>query len=175
VANRTILDGRPGCPRRQRMAEWFARAGAPVERVEELASCHALLGCAVVGMGAALLPVRVLATDADRGRLSVHPWKAPLRDIRTPPIWRSDAPRATGAAFGAMLLAGAPPGHAERRRPDAPGGIAAGGRGSRSPPTGLASGPDPSEPGRGLGRLSRPDRPGLRSNSTSWPSSSSVA
>ena len=45
---RTLLAFEPGCPHRQRAEEWFARAQVTPERIVELGSYHAILGCAVV-------------------------------------------------------------------------------------------------------------------------------
>ncbi|HEX2556225.1 MAG TPA: LysR substrate-binding domain-containing protein [Microvirga sp.] len=104
VAPRTMLAFHPGCPHRKRMEDWFDRAGVPVERVVELSSYHAMLGCAVAGMGAAFLPRSVLDTYTERARLSVHPLKPPFRDVRTLLIRRRDAPQGKVAAFEAVLL-----------------------------------------------------------------------
>ncbi len=105
VTGRAMLAFHPGCPHRKRMEDWFAAAGVPIERVVELASYHAMLGCAVAGMGAALLPRSVLDTYTERGRLTVHPLPPPFHRARTLLISRRDAPQAKIAALQEVLLA----------------------------------------------------------------------
>src|SRR6478735_4420253 len=55
VAPRTLLAFHPGCPHRKRLEDWFDRANVMPERIVEMSSYHAILGCAAVGMGTALL------------------------------------------------------------------------------------------------------------------------
>jgi len=62
---RTIIVFEPGCPHRKRLEDWYARCHQIPERVIELASYHAMLGCVVAGMGIALLPKSVLTTFPD--------------------------------------------------------------------------------------------------------------
>ena len=45
----------------------------------EVASYHAILGCAVAGMGTALMPRSVLETFTDRARLTTHALPARLK------------------------------------------------------------------------------------------------
>ena len=72
------VDGKPvlafeaGCPYRQRMDDWFASNGEMSDRVIETSSYHAMLGCAVAGMGISLVPRIVLKTFPDAKLLSVH-------------------------------------------------------------------------------------------------------
>ena len=70
------------------------------ERTVELASYHAMLGCVVAGMGAALLPRSVLSTFPERKRLSVHPLPRGEDSARTLLIWRRGvaSPRVTALA-----------------------------------------------------------------------------
>jgi DNA-binding transcriptional LysR family regulator len=74
------------------------------ERIVELASYHAILGCAVAGMGVALMPRSVLDTYTERSRLSVHALNGRFRAARTLLIWRKEAPQAKVAAFADILI-----------------------------------------------------------------------
>jgi DNA-binding transcriptional LysR family regulator len=103
VAPRTLLAFPPGCPHRKRLEDWFGRAGVVPERVVEMGSYHAILGCAVVGMGTALMPKSVLDAYAERGRLGVHPVPPTFRNVRTLLVWRKDFPQANVAALADVL------------------------------------------------------------------------
>lgn len=103
VAKRTLLAFEAGCPHRQRLEDWFKRAELAPERIIEMSSYHAMLGCAVAGMGVALMPKSVLDTYSERARLSVHKLKGDFRTVRTLLVWRKDAPQAKIAAFAGML------------------------------------------------------------------------
>ncbi|MEO8137195.1 MAG: LysR family transcriptional regulator [Betaproteobacteria bacterium] len=103
VAKRTLLAFEPGCPHRQRLEDWFARDAIAPDRIVEMGSYHAILGCAVAGMGVALMPRSVLDTYSERDHLSVHRLWGDFRSVRTLLIWRRDAPQANVAAFAALL------------------------------------------------------------------------
>lgn len=105
VEKATLLAFQPGCSYRARLERWFAREGAVTERIVELASYHAILGCAVAGMGIALVPRIVLDTYAERGRLSVHPLGGEHRTVRTLLVSRKDVPQAKVKALADVLLA----------------------------------------------------------------------
>lgn len=104
VQTRTVLAFHPGCPHRERLEAWFAKAGVPIERLIELSSYHAMLGCAVVGMGVALMPRSVLETYAERSRLGVHPLAAPFHRARTLLVSRKGRPQPKIAALTELLL-----------------------------------------------------------------------
>lgn len=72
LSPRTMLAFEPGCPHRKRLEEWFSRQGQMPERVIEMSSYHALLGCAAAGMGTALMPRSVLSGFPRADCLSVH-------------------------------------------------------------------------------------------------------
>jgi DNA-binding transcriptional LysR family regulator len=80
VGGRPVLAFEAGCSYRQRMEDWFAGSG---ERVIETSSYHAILGCAVAGMGIAMVPRLVLKTFPDLKLLSVHPLPADFHTART--------------------------------------------------------------------------------------------
>jgi DNA-binding transcriptional LysR family regulator len=58
------------------------------DRIVEIGSYHAMLGCAVAGMGISLLPRNVLATFPDAKLLSVHALPKGLDRAPTVLIWR---------------------------------------------------------------------------------------
>ena len=72
VNGQPVLAFEPGCPYRQRMEGWFAGSGEMSDRVIETSSYHAILGCAVAGMGISMVPRIVLRTFPDAKLLSVH-------------------------------------------------------------------------------------------------------
>jgi DNA-binding transcriptional LysR family regulator len=103
---RTALVFHPGCPYRTRLEAWFAHVGAPIERVVELTSYHAMLGCAAAGMGVALMPLSVLTTYSERSRLSVHPISEPaFRTAKTLLVWRENMQHPAVACFAETLAA----------------------------------------------------------------------
>jgi DNA-binding transcriptional LysR family regulator len=69
---RPVLAFEAGCPYRQRLDDWFAASGELSDRVIEIDSYHAMLGCAVAGMGISLVPRCVLETFPSAKLLSVH-------------------------------------------------------------------------------------------------------
>ena len=87
----TILAFENGCPHRARLEAWYAGRKAMPEHTVQLGSYHAMLGCAVVGMGVALLPESVLATFPERNRLSVHPLPPGQDQAETVLFWRRGA------------------------------------------------------------------------------------
>ena len=72
VNGRPVLAFEAGCPYRQRLEDWFAGSGEMCDRMIETSSYHAILGCAVAGMGIAMVPRIVLQTFPDVKLLSIH-------------------------------------------------------------------------------------------------------
>jgi DNA-binding transcriptional LysR family regulator len=72
IAPRTLLAFHPGCPHRKRLEDWFDRANVMPERIVEMSSYHAILGCAGRGDGD--------GADAEERRRRVRrtcaPWRA---------------------------------------------------------------------------------------------------
>jgi DNA-binding transcriptional LysR family regulator len=91
VVPRTMIAFEHGCPHRKRLEDWYAARGEMPERTIELGSYHAMLGCVVAGMGAALLPRSVLTTFPESQRLSVHALPAGESRATTVLIWRKGA------------------------------------------------------------------------------------
>jgi DNA-binding transcriptional LysR family regulator len=84
----TVLAFEPGCSLRQRLEDWFAHHGEMPDRIVEITSYHAMLGCAVAGMGISLLPRNVLTTFPDARLLSLHSLPPGLDRAPTVLIWR---------------------------------------------------------------------------------------
>ena len=61
------------------------------ERIIELGSYHAMLGCVLAGMGIALLPESVLPTVPETKRLKVHRLPRGENRYETLLIWRKGA------------------------------------------------------------------------------------
>jgi DNA-binding transcriptional LysR family regulator len=72
VPQASLLAFPAGCAYRQRLEAWFGAQGVRPARIVELGSYHAMLGCAVAGMGVALIPESLLATFSGRAGLSEH-------------------------------------------------------------------------------------------------------
>ncbi len=100
VRRRTLLVFERGCPYRKRLEDWFALTGDMPERMIEITSYHAMLGCAVVGMGVSFVPRMVLDTFPERGRLSIHQIPPELRYAQSVLLWRKGArsPKLTALA-----------------------------------------------------------------------------
>jgi DNA-binding transcriptional LysR family regulator len=86
-----VLAFDPGCPYRKRLEQWFAQAGEMPERIVEMSSYHAMLGCTVAGMGIALLPRMVISATPQSKFLSVHPLPPSISRSQTVLIWRKGA------------------------------------------------------------------------------------
>src|SRR5262249_6403934 len=80
-----------GCPYRLRLESWFAHSGEMPDRIVEITSYHAMLGCAVAGMGVSLVPRMVLATFPEARLLSLHPLPPGLDRALTVLMWRKGA------------------------------------------------------------------------------------
>ncbi|WP_282609507.1 LysR family transcriptional regulator [Pelagibius sp. Alg239-R121] len=87
---RTILVFEHGCPHRRQLERWYAARDETPQRIIELRSYHAMLGCVLAGMGAALLPRSVLGTFPESKRLRIHDLRAGECDLNTLLVWRKD-------------------------------------------------------------------------------------
>ncbi len=101
----TMIVFEHGCPHRRRLEEWYAARAAAPERVLELGSYHAMLGCVLAGMGAALLPKSVLATFPSSSRLRVHTLPPGHDRLRTLLVWRKGLNGPNVTALAAVLEA----------------------------------------------------------------------
>ena len=104
AAGETVLAFESGCPYRQRLDDWFANSGEMSDRIIEMSSYHAMLGCAVAGMGISLLPRIVLTTFPDAKLLSVHALPPALRSAPTVFIRRKGAVSPKVSALLELLL-----------------------------------------------------------------------
>ena len=84
VNGRPVLAFETGCSYRQRMENWFAAGGEMFDHIIETSSYHAILGCAVAGMGISMVPRIVLKTFPDVKLLSIHP--VPQQFARAPTV-----------------------------------------------------------------------------------------
>lgn len=116
LSPRTVLAFEPGCPHRKRLEEWFARQDQMPERVIEMSSYHALLGCAAAGMGIALMPRSVLGGFPRADCLSVHALPPPQNRAQTVLIWRRGARSARVNALIEVLSAVRSPAGTTARR-----------------------------------------------------------
>jgi DNA-binding transcriptional LysR family regulator len=105
VHGATLLVFQHGCPHRMRLEAWFAEHNVQVDRVIEMGSYHAILGCAVAGMGIALLPKIVLDTFTERARLSLYPMTGRYKTARTLLVWRRSSPSARVKALSDAIAA----------------------------------------------------------------------
>lgn len=92
---RTVIAFEAGCPHRKRLEAWYAGRGQMIERIVEMTSYHAMLGCVAAGMGIALLPKSVLGTFPGAKQLAVHVLPPGQDQAQTVLIWRkgADAPK----------------------------------------------------------------------------------
>jgi DNA-binding transcriptional LysR family regulator len=86
-----VLAFETGCPYRLRLENWFAHAGEMPERIVEISSYHAMLGCVVAGMGISLVTRKVLATFPEAQLLSLHRLPPGLDRAMTVLMWRKGA------------------------------------------------------------------------------------
>jgi DNA-binding transcriptional LysR family regulator len=99
-----VLAFEAGCSYRQRLQDWFAHHGEMPDRIVEIGSYHAMLGCAVAGMGISLLPRIVLTTFPDAKLLSVHSLPKGLDRAPTVLIWRKGTHSPKVRALKELLL-----------------------------------------------------------------------
>lgn len=91
VSRLTVLAFGAGCAYRKRLEKWFDEGGRQPDRIMEFASYHAILGCAVTGMGVALVPKSVLEVFPGRAQLSTHALPEAHRYSETAWVWRKNS------------------------------------------------------------------------------------
>lgn len=99
----TMIVFEHGCPHRRRLEEWYALHGALPQRTVELRSYHAMLGCVLSGMGAALVPRSVISTFPESKRLRVTTLPHGQNRLRTMMIWPKGAASPKVRALTALL------------------------------------------------------------------------
>lgn len=87
----TMIVFENGCPHRKRLEAWYAQRGEVPVRTIELGSYHAMLGCVLTGMGAALLPRSVISTFPEHPRLRITELEEGQRRLQTLMIWPKGA------------------------------------------------------------------------------------
>lgn len=90
----TLVVFRPGCVYRARLESWCARGGLVPNRLVEVGSFHAVIGCVAAGMGIALVPEALVAIHPGRAHVSIHPLPKGTQRIRHAMVWRKNAPSA---------------------------------------------------------------------------------
>jgi len=109
-----ILVFENGCPHRKRLENWYAARGAMPERIVELGSYHAMLGCVLAGMGIAMLPESVLTTFPRFKQLKIHRLPRGENRYRTMLIWRKGASSPNIQALQDILRERSPAPHRRR-------------------------------------------------------------
>lgn len=106
LSDTTLLTFADGCTYRRHLTSWLADASVLPGRLVEIGSYHAMLGCVVAGMGAALLPRSVLATLPARRQARVHALPGRRGRTVTRLVRRRGVSSANVEALGEMLRAG---------------------------------------------------------------------
>ncbi|HWR03276.1 MAG TPA: LysR family transcriptional regulator [Humidesulfovibrio sp.] len=104
LQTRTALVFEAGCSYRQRLEGWLASQGLVPERFVELASYHAMLGCAACGMGVALVPRSLVDRLPAGDSLSAHPLPHPFGRSETVLVRRRNVTAPAVDALLALLL-----------------------------------------------------------------------
>ncbi len=87
---KTIIVFEQGCPHRRLLEQWYAERNDMPDRTIELGSYHAMLGCVLAGMGAALVPRSVISTFPEKNLLRINSLPQGENRLRTMLIWRKD-------------------------------------------------------------------------------------
>ncbi|MBW4707177.1 LysR family transcriptional regulator [Roseobacter sp. YSTF-M11] len=103
---RTVIVFEHGCPHRRRLEEWYAERRDLPQRTVELGSYHAMLGCVLAGMGAALVPRSVISSFPEAHRLRIHRLPKHQQRLRTLLIWQKGACPPKVAALRRILQGG---------------------------------------------------------------------
>jgi len=100
----TLLAFETGCSYRKILENWVAAQGAIPDRVVEMSSYHAMLGCVAAGMGIALVPASLIETYPGQSSLLLKPLEPATGRVRTLLVWRKAAPQARIHALTQALL-----------------------------------------------------------------------
>ncbi|MEY2891923.1 MAG: hypothetical protein RJA98_1831 [Pseudomonadota bacterium] len=98
VESATVLAFSQGCSYRKRLIEWFAQSALNPGRILELASYQAMIACAAVGTGFAIVPVSLLNTMGVSKNVKRHKLPDAIGRNRTLLIW-SNEPSSTLRLF----------------------------------------------------------------------------
>ncbi|MGZ3409254.1 MAG: LysR substrate-binding domain-containing protein [Xanthobacteraceae bacterium] len=105
IAPQTMLAFACGCSYRLRMEQWFALEGVVPDKIIEMSSWHAILACAVAGMGVAMLPRMVVDSFPGEKFVSIHTLPPTLARAPTMLIWRKGAHSPNIRALRELLVA----------------------------------------------------------------------
>lgn len=101
----SLLVFQPGCSYRRVLEDWVAAHGVVPDRLVEMNSYHAILGCVTAGMGIALVPASLVEGYPGRDGLRLVPLPAETGRLQTVLVWRAGLPRARIDALAAVLVA----------------------------------------------------------------------
>lgn len=90
VRTRTILTFEPGCAYRQRLEQWLASEHVVPEKIIELSSYHAIIGCVASGMGIALVPASLVSKLGFEQALTIHPLPSQFAEMTTVLVRRKE-------------------------------------------------------------------------------------
>ncbi|WP_025916843.1 LysR family transcriptional regulator [Herminiimonas sp. CN] len=106
LQTRTLLTFEADCAYRQRLEHWLNSGRVVAERIVELASYHAMIGCAASGMGIALVPQSLLDKLNVGDTVSIHPLPDALARVTTVLIRRREKISGAVAALLRILCDG---------------------------------------------------------------------
>jgi len=99
----TMLAFEYGCSYRARMEQWFAMSRQTPERIVEMMSWHAIIGCTAAGMGVSVLP-RMVIESFPETNCTIHPLPSGLNHTPTMLFWRKGALSPNVRALRDLLL-----------------------------------------------------------------------
>lgn len=103
IKTRSMLTFEAGCVYRQRLESWLTSSGVAAERIIELSSYHAMLGCAAAGMGIALVPRSLIQTLPSRDTVSVHRLPSDIARTTTLLVYRKGFESAAVKMLGHLI------------------------------------------------------------------------
>ncbi|HJU70491.1 MAG TPA: LysR substrate-binding domain-containing protein [Paucimonas sp.] len=105
LQTRTLLTFESDCAYYQRLESWLSADRVVAERIVELASYHAIIGCAASGMGIALAPQSLLDKLNVGDTVSLHALPEALAQVTTVLIRRRE--KISGAVAALLRILGA--------------------------------------------------------------------
>ncbi len=90
LQTRTMLAFRTGCAYREKLEHWFHQEGVIPNKIMELGTLEAIIGCVSAGLGLSMLPRSVVAKYIEEGSLKQHPIPHPYEKVKTVFIYRKD-------------------------------------------------------------------------------------
>jgi DNA-binding transcriptional LysR family regulator len=90
LAGQLLLLTEEGCAYRRKFERVLSARGVTPHGIADFASVEAIKQCATLGMGIALLPEIVVASEIAKGALRVLPWRGPDLSMATHVVWHKD-------------------------------------------------------------------------------------